>query len=524
MGLVMLFACIFVPYFAVQASLRSEPEEKRLGWSNRPVAVLDGPESMPRVFASNQCALIAGIGPGITKAQAAQCLGIVLRKRILKQEQAAQDALIDCAAQFSPKVESTSQGIVSLDIEGAERIFGPPQKLMRTLADHAVRVGLEVNVAAAANRDTALLAAKGFTGTTVIQKGNEADFLARLPIDVLPLSEAQAEILDAWGIRQCRDLALLPPVPLVERLGQAGLHLQSLARGEGTTLLVPVDPPLRFEESMELEDPIEDLESLVFIIGRLLDQIGTRLVLRSLATDELILRLQLEVHRDRNVRDERQPAETPDCWVRTLKLPVAMQNTKVLLKLMQLDLAQHSPGAAVKRVAIEARPARRRYTQAGLFAPVAPEPERLEITLARIRGVVGETDEQGRSKIGAAEVLHSHKPDDFRMIAFAPEEYAKVTVEDATRPPSVIMSMFRPPLRASVRCRDGKPIYISFAEVSSEIVCAGGPWITSGYWWKTEEWRREEWDVAVQLTGGVGLYRIFLDLRQDTWFVEGLYD
>src|SRR5580704_19234779 len=106
-----------------------------------------------------------------------------------KQEQAAQDALMDCAAEFSPKVESTAQGFVTLDIEGTEGIFGPPQKLIRTLAHHAARVGLEVNVAAATNRDTALLAARGFTGTTEMQKGHEAECLAHLPIDVLPLSQ-----------------------------------------------------------------------------------------------------------------------------------------------------------------------------------------------------------------------------------------------------------------------------------------------------------------------------------------------
>lgn len=495
-----------------------------MAWSNRAVAVLDGPESMPRVVASNQRAQLSGIEPGITKAQASQCPDIILRKRILKQEQVAQDALIDCAAHFSPKVESTSQGIVSLDIEGTERIFGPPRKLIRTLTHHAAHVGLEVNVAAAANRDAALLAAKGFTGTTVIEKGSEANLLGQLPVNVLPLSEAQAEILDVWGIRRCRDLALLPSVPLIERLGQAGLNLQRLARGEGTGILVPVDPPLRFEESLELEDPVTDLESLAFILGRLLNQIATRLVSRSLATDELILRLQLDVHQDRDIRNEQQRREVPDCWVRTLNLPVAMQDAKVLLKLLQLDLVHHSPGAAVKAVAIEARSARRHYAQAGLFAPVAPEPEKLEVTLARIRGVVGETDEQGRGKIGAPEVLNSHKPDDFRMTAFTPEEDMRVTSGDDNRIPSVIMSMFRPPLRASVRCNNGKPIYISFTDVSSEIVCAGGPWITSGHWWKSEEWRREEWDIAVQLDRGVGLYRIFLDLRQNTWFVEGLYD
>ena len=87
------------------------------------------------------------------------------------------------------------------------------------------------------------------------------------------------------------------------------------------------------------------------------------------------------------------------------------------------------------------------------------------------------------------------------------------------------MNMFRPPLSAQVRCQSGRPVYISFAECESPIVCAAGPWLTSGNWWKKdEEWRREEWDVAVQLTVGVGLYRIFRDLRQNAWFVEGLYD
>jgi protein ImuB len=519
----MLFACIFVPRFAVQASLRCEPEEKRQAWSHRPVAVFDGPESLPRVYACNERAQRAGVEPGITKAQAAQCPDIILRKRTLKQEQAAQNALIDCAVEFSPKVESTAQGLVTLDIEGTERIFGPPQKLARTLAYHTARIGLEANVSVAANRDTARLAAKGFAGTMVVEKGHEADCLSQLPVDVLPLTEAQADIFDAWGIRRCRDLVLLPPVPLIERLGQAGLHLQRLARGEGTVVLVPADVPLRFEESLELEDPVEDLEALVFILNRLLEQLAARLTARSLATDELTLRLGLDVHQDRDVQSGTS-REVSDCWVRTLSLPVSMQNTKVLLKLLQLDLEQNRPGAAVKSAAIEARPARHRYTQAALFAPAAPEPENLEITLARIRGLVGEMDDQGRGKVGAAEVLHSHQADGFRMIAFTPSDNERVRTGSDITSPSVTMSMFRPPLLANVRCRAGKPIHISFAEVSSEIVCAGGPWRTSGNWWKSEEWRREEWDIAVQLANGVGLYRIFRDLRQDAWFVEGLYD
>jgi protein ImuB len=519
----MLFACVFVPCFAVQASVRCEPEQKRLAWSNRPIAVFDGPDSLPRIFACNQQAQIAGIETGITKAQAAQCPGIILRKRDPEQEHAAQAALIDCASAFSPRVESTAQGIVTLDIDGTERIFGPVPKLLRLLAERASRIGLEVNVAAASNPDTALIGAKGFTGTTVIAAGNDANGIAQLPVDVLPLSQAQAEVLDSWGIRKCRELALLPPVPLTERLGQAGLHLQRLVRGEVIRTLVPVDRPLKFQESLEFEDSVEDMESLVFVLNRLLEQISARLVSRSLATDELRLTLGLEIHEDRDVKSNLRQKRS-EMFERTLKLPVSMQDTKVLLRLLQLDLAQHGPGAPVKRVTIEARPAIRRFSQGGLFAPLAPEPEKLEVTLARIRGVVGEADEHGRGRAGSPEVLDSHKADEFRMTAFTTEEMKACPWQDC-RGGSITMSMFRPRLAAHVRCQSGKPVHISFAEVSSLIISAAGPWSTSGNWWKQEEaWRREEWDIAIKLANGVGLYRIFRDLRQNAWFVEGLYD
>jgi protein ImuB len=518
----MLFICIVVPYFAVQASLRCEPEQQRIVWSSGPVALFDGPETLPRIVACNEHAQLAGIAIGNTKTQAGQCPGILLRKRDPKQEQAAQHALVDSALAFSPRVESTAEGIVTLDVDGTERIFGPPAKLNHALAEHAARIGLEVSVSAAANPDTALLAAKGFGGTSVIARGNEANCLAQLSVDVLPLSSAQAEILDSWGIRRFRDLALLPPVPLVERLGQSGLHLQRLARAETTRTLVPVDPPLRFAESLEFEDSVTDLESLVFVLNRLLEQISLRLSSRSLATDELRLKLDLEIHEDRELG--KQPTKRqPQTFERTLSLPVAIQDTRVLLKLLQLDLAQHGPGAAVKAVTLEARPAKQRHTQGGLFAALAPEPEKLEVTLARIRGVVGDADGQGRGRVGAAEVLNSNRPDDFRMKAFIAHDLKNAAEHSAG--PCVVMNMFRPPLAAHVRCESGRPVHIFFAEVNSAVICAAGPWMTSGAWWKKDEqWRREEWDVALQLPAGVGLYRIFRELRQNAWFVEGLYD
>src|SRR6185312_7624241 len=75
----MWFACLFVPHFPVQAALRCEPDQSQ---RNSAVAILDGPESLLRVWACNQEAELAGVEIGMTKVQAEQCPDISLRKRI----------------------------------------------------------------------------------------------------------------------------------------------------------------------------------------------------------------------------------------------------------------------------------------------------------------------------------------------------------------------------------------------------------------------------------------------------------
>lgn len=517
-----MFCCVLVPNFSVQAALRLEPNATRPLLRQSPVAILDGPDSVLRVFACNERAAQLGIQIGMTKAQAEQCLGSILRKRVLADEEAAQAALLDSTSAFSPSVEDTVQGAVTLDIAGTERAFGPPAKLAQEIADAAKQVGLEVNVAVAANADAALVAAKGCHGIDVIPIGGEAERLAELPIEVLAPTPEQAEIFESWGIRRCRDLAALPAVPLVERLGQTGLHLQQLARGAVVRTLVPAVAPLQLLESFELEDAVTDLESLAFILNRLLEQLTRRLMARTLAAEEISLRLDLEIHSDRDIHESARPEDAT--FERVLKFPVPMQDARTLLKLIQLDLAAHNPSAPVKRATLEAKPARCRYTQAGLFTPLAPEPERLEVTLARLRAVVGEADEQGGCRMGSPELRDSHRADNFRVVAFNPQQNSAIAHQEFNDT-AVALRMFRPPVPARVRCRENKPVSVSFASLSADVLCASGPWAGSGSWWNTtQKWQREEWDVAAQLPTGIGLYRLFRDLQQGAWFVEGLYD
>jgi hypothetical protein len=54
-------------------------------------------------------------------------------------------------------------------------------------------------------------------------------------------------------------------------------------------------------------------------------------------------------------------------------------------------------------------PVKPRFAQSGLFIPAAPEPVKLELTLARIKAIVGE------DRVGSPELMDTHRPDAFRM-------------------------------------------------------------------------------------------------------------
>lgn len=66
--------------------------------------------------------------------------------------------------------------------------------------------------------------------------------------------------------------------------------------------------------------------------------------------------------------------------------------------------------------------------------------------------------------------------------------------------------------------------------VYGKVVCLAGPWRTSGDWWRSDFWARDEWDVGVEPNSKIGalsqqvLYRIYRELRSKEWFVEGIYD
>lgn len=508
----------------MQAVVRLEPELRK-----KPVAILAGASPLTKVFAVNEEARNLGVETGMTKVQVEAFRGIAWRWRSVSQEATAHAALLDCAWTISPRVEDGGRGegqghsdTVVLDLTGCERLFGSPEKIAHDLKRVAAEMGLAANVSVAGNPQAAVCAAHGFAGVTIIPEGEEGFRIGKLPLEALRVPVEFVETLRRWGIRTCAECSALPEVAVVERLGQEGLRWWRLAQGRDQHSLIARDFPTTFEEHMDLDSPLELLEPLLFVLNRLLEQLCARLRMHILSIGEIKVTLALEP------KDSR--SKEPVLHIRTLRLPVPGLDSKLFLKLLQLDLEAHPPSLPVLSVRIETVPAKARSRQLGLFLPLSPDPERLEITLAKIQNTVGE------NRVGAPVLLDTHGPISFRQNRFVlPEMKDKRCIGE--KPATAAMRIYRPPLPASVEFKDGKPALLACEGAHRQILAFAGPWKRKGDWWSETPWAREEWDVAIRTLrprvkaehaqrneNETALYRVYKDLRAKRWFVEGIYD
>jgi protein ImuB len=517
----MAVGAIFVPDFLLQAVERSEPAVR-----NRPLVLIDGPAPIYRVIAVNRLASLLGVTSGLTKAAAAEFQGVEIKLRQKGHEIAAHAALLDAAWSLSPAVEDTAPDTVLLDLAGLAALFGSHKRIAEQTKARCSALGLEVHVAISENVETACVLARALPGPTIVPAGQEAKFLAKLPVDLLSPSADVAEVFRQWGIASCGALADLPVLSLSECVGQEGVRVHRIASGKGNRSLVIAEPSNIFKESLELDDAVEELEPLSFLLGRLLDQLCSRLSARALAVRAIHLQLELEPHFEKAFDASRELLRTqpmPETFHCSLALPRPVRDAKHLLKLLRLRLQANPPKAAVQKLYMRAEPDRPAALQGGLFLPAAPDPDKLELTLARLAGVVGEDN------IGSPELLDSHHPDTFRMRKFSPPPPVSLSSPPEEPAKSKIAFRFsRPPIPAKVVFHDGRPVQVSFEGKRGDVVQASGPWRTSGVWWEENGWQEDAWDLELRLTGDASatsaVYCIIFDSLQKKWFVRGSYD
>ena len=247
------------------------------------------------------------------------------------------------------------------------------------------------------------------------------------------------ETFTRWGVATCGRLAALPVIQLSERMGQEGVRLHLLARGALVRSLVLAKPSIFFQEEMELDDSVEELESLSFVLGRLLDQLCERLAARSLSARSIRMEFDLERSFEKGLQLSTHAGQhklLPRKFEKTLALPVPMRDSKLLLKLVRLRLQSDPPPAAVIKIVILAEADRVRTTQRGLFLPASPEPEKLELTMARLANLVGD------GNVGSPQLIDTHRPDAIRMERFRVAQEAAAVAEKRNALPQQQIRIF----------------------------------------------------------------------------------
>lgn len=502
-----MFAAIYIPQFQLQAALRPAPELHQ-----RAVVLVDPAATTPRVIDLTEAASALGATVGLTPTQAlARCRDLVVRHRSLPQELSTTEAALQIAYGFSPNIENSAPGLITLDLRGLADASTPDTapawggRLRAAIERLSVRARVGIGPTPGVARHAA-------RWTDAVQVVTDARaFIGGLPVIALEPSEHVVMILQKWGIGTVGELLALGQAELAERFGLEALGLFAAASATASRPLHLHKPSAEFRESFDLEESVETLEPLLFILRRFVDQIAGRLEIAGLAAERLTLHLRLE---------------NGEVLERHLRVPQPTRQADVLFRMLQTHLESVRTASPVSSVSLVTDPTRPEQKQFSLFDAALRDPFQFQETLARLEALLGP------GRVGTPVKEDSHRPDAFRML---PPDFDSPTESAGQRPPAVLDPMplrrLRPPVPAEVDCsataptgipsdpRTSRPVELRCAWTNGRLVTVNGPWRSSGDWWGKDAWSRDEWDATPAKGPTVRLVH-----RDGQWTVEGLVD
>src|SRR4051812_2662803 len=470
-------ACFYIPMFVLAARLRSEPD-----LLNEAVGIVEGNGSNAHIVAATRRARKKGIQPGLSLAQARSLLPkLIARGRDAECERTAQEALLEVAETFSPRVEDAGEGVVFLDVTGMERHFAddgsgewgvgsgsetalensdslshtphptphsptPELRLARAALRACDAISLPARVGIAASKLAARVAAELPKSPTVVAAGEEATFLAPLPLTRLSPELEAASMLQRFGLASIGDLAKLPESEIASRLGEVGRELHWAARGIDPRPLMPRPLPPEFREGMELEWPLVALEPFLFIANAALDRLSKRMEIQGFACKRLEFTLTLD----------------PEGYdARGIDLPAPTRDVKTMLTLMRLDLEKTPPGAPVVGFSFVAHPDRPRRAQLSLFGPSAVSPEKLATTIAKLVSILGD------GRVGMPMTVDGHLPERYAINVFSPPPPPDMKRTPERARGLLAVRTFRPPIPIEVTTREAEGDDVQIASIRS---------------------------------------------------------
>ena len=490
--------------FPAQSLLRLRPE-----LHSKPCVVIEGEPPSQYVCSLNTKARLAGLARGMTRVEVDTFSEPIVLSRSVQAETATRSILLECAGAFSPRIEDHSEEtalLCGIDVAGTRSLFGPPELLAQSLLQRVRSLGISARIIVSDNFHVAACLAKGPMARSAIQiipPQSKAEALSGLPLTVLDLTDTQTETFALWGIRTLGNLAVLPEKELIARMGQDGKRLRQLARGEHPHLFQPVEPPFTLDERMELDAPVDLLDSLLFIVNMMVDQLILRAKARILALASLTISLRWMVA-------DRIP-EPFGLHCRQQTNNSGLSSFISICKRIRTLL----PSFVLRCTQSRAAPVR---VQLGLFSPQLPggKPAGRDAR-SYSSAIVGEQN------VGRAVLQDSHALESFRMEPFSvPSANLRWPLPRSREPRCVSFGRLN---LSSVTSQNSRPSKFFFRERRYAVESAYGPWVVGGDWWAQTLWGCEQWDLVARSQDGSLLCCCMMrDLLENKWQMAALYD
>ena len=268
-----MIACVVIPGFELRAALRAAPV-----LAERPAALAPLPGTEPLLGPVTAAADAVGVRPGMRLGEAlATCPGLVLVEQDPATAREEWEGVLRRLEDAGFAVDSADLGCVYFETRGVERLYGGLEAaLKRALA--AVGSAWDPRVGAAERRFAALAAANVARPGQVLIVSDErtSEFLAPLPLSLLPLPPERYAELEQLGVRKLGQLAGLPGSAVAERLGPDGRRAWGLARGGRAGRVRGRRPPAEIVESLEFPEAVGNELTLRRAFGALLDRVLAR--------------------------------------------------------------------------------------------------------------------------------------------------------------------------------------------------------------------------------------------------------
>jgi nucleotidyltransferase/DNA polymerase involved in DNA repair len=268
-----MIACLLIPGFELQAALYHRPRMRL-----RPAALSPLPGTEPLLGPVTAAAEAAGVRPGMRLGEAlATCPSLVLVERDPAGVEEQWEQIVRRLEDNGFAVEPVEPGCLYFDTRGVERLYGGVSASLKRALE---AVGSTWNAGAgAADRRFAALAAAAIARpgqAVVVDDRRTREFLAPLPLTLLPVQDSLREDCDRLGVKKIGQLAGLPGSAVAERLGPDGRRAWSLARAEDEGKVIARPPAMDLAERLEFPEAVGNELTLRRALTALLDRILAR--------------------------------------------------------------------------------------------------------------------------------------------------------------------------------------------------------------------------------------------------------